>query len=87
MARLTKKQRNDLPDVEFAGPKRSFPIPDKSHAIAAERLAPRSEKAGNISHATEQAIVAKAKKKLAGNHPSSRVDSGAAKRDHYSPRG
>lgn len=36
MARLTSKQRKALPKGDFAGPGRSFPIPDKAHARAAE---------------------------------------------------
>lgn len=32
MARLTTKQRNALPDSAFAGPHRSFPINNPSHA-------------------------------------------------------
>jgi hypothetical protein len=32
MAKLTSKQREDLPKSDFAGPGDSYPIPDKSHA-------------------------------------------------------
>ena len=32
MARLTAAQRNALPAKDFAGPDRSYPIQDKSHA-------------------------------------------------------
>jgi predicted RNase H-like nuclease (RuvC/YqgF family) len=32
MAKLTSKQRNALPDSAFAGPHRSFPVNDPSHA-------------------------------------------------------
>ena len=35
MARLTAKTRKALPASTFAGPGRSFPIPDKKHAKAA----------------------------------------------------
>lgn len=35
MAKLTAKARNALPSSTFAGPGRSFPIPDKGHAKAA----------------------------------------------------
>lgn len=35
MARLTSTQRKALPAKTFAGPNRSFPIPDKGHARAA----------------------------------------------------
>lgn len=61
MARLTSGERNGLPSKDFAGPNRSFPIPDKSHAVAAERMAPRSVAAGNITQQQAMAIKAKAK--------------------------
>jgi hypothetical protein len=35
MARLTAQQRRNLPASTFAGPGRSFPIPDEGHARAA----------------------------------------------------
>jgi hypothetical protein len=35
MARLTAAQRKKLPASTFAGPGRSFPIPDANHAKAA----------------------------------------------------
>ena len=38
MARLTAKARRGLSSSTFAGPNRSFPIPDKNHAKAALAL-------------------------------------------------
>jgi hypothetical protein len=35
MSKLTTKQRKGLKASTFAGPNRSFPIPDKNHAKAA----------------------------------------------------
>jgi hypothetical protein len=70
MSKLTSKQRNDLPPVEFAGPKRSYPIPDASHAANAKARATQQEKAGNLSPSAAAAIKAKANKKL----------------DHYKPK-
>ena len=35
MAKLTAKKRNSLPASVFAGPKRSYPIPDANHGRAA----------------------------------------------------
>ena len=64
MARLTSKARDALPATDFAGPGRTFPIEDRSHAIAAERMAGRPEKAGNITHKQQSAIVAKAQHAL-----------------------
>lgn len=35
MAKLSSKARKSMPKSEFAGPGRSFPIPDRKHAKAA----------------------------------------------------
>jgi hypothetical protein len=35
MAKLSAEDRKELPAKTFAGPGRSFPIPDKNHAKAA----------------------------------------------------
>lgn len=32
MTKLTSSKRNELPDSKFAGPNRSYPIEDASHA-------------------------------------------------------
>lgn len=64
MAKLTAAARKALPKSDFALSKGRFPMPDRGHAVAAERLAPRSEKAGNISPAQEQEVITKAKRKL-----------------------
>jgi hypothetical protein len=43
MTKLTSKGRNSLPGKDFAGPKRSFPIPDAGHARnALSRVANKS---------------------------------------------
>lgn len=41
MARLTTRQRHGLSSGEFAGPGRSYPIPDKGHAIDALAMVSR----------------------------------------------
>ena len=68
MAKLTTEARKNLPPEDFKGPKikgkPSFPMPDKSHAQAALRLAPRSLHAGNITKGQEENIRAEAKRKL-----------------------
>ena len=64
MARMSTRKRNALPKRAFAGPGRSFPINDRSHARAAISGASRSFHAGNISKATEKRIQARAKAKL-----------------------
>lgn len=41
MSKLTAKARKKIPSKEFAGPKRSYPIEDKSHAKAALSMSAR----------------------------------------------
>jgi hypothetical protein len=64
MARLTTAQRKKLPKKDFAGPGRSFPIPDKAHATAALRLVGRAQKAGHITADQAAKIKAMARKEL-----------------------
>lgn len=64
MSKLTAAGRRALPNNQYAGPGRTFPIPDKSHAVAAERMVGRSVKAGNITPAQAKTIKAKARAKL-----------------------
>jgi hypothetical protein len=64
MPKLKAATRNALADRVFALPGRKFPIPDRSHAIAAERLVGRSLKAGNITPAQAQTVRRKAAAKL-----------------------
>lgn len=61
MARLTAKDRKKMPASEFAGPGRSFPIPDKNHARAALSDLP---KAKNLTLDQAAKIRARANKKL-----------------------
>lgn len=72
MARLTAAKRNALPASAFAGPNRSFPINDPTHAAQAERMTGRAVKAGTISAGTAALIKTKAKRKLGsiGKHKS-----------------
>lgn len=57
MGKLTAKKRNALPASTFAGPDRSYPIPDASHARNA--LARASQHAGSALKAKIKAKVAK----------------------------
>jgi len=41
MARLTAAKRRSLPKSTFAGPGRSYPIPDRAHAVLAKAMAAR----------------------------------------------
>lgn len=90
MAKLTAKTRNDLPALEFAGPDRTYPIPDASHAANAKARATQQVKAGTLSPSAAASIKAKANRKLASSgsgtgHPSERISSGSG-RDHYKPK-
>jgi hypothetical protein len=64
MAKLTSKQRKSLPKAAFAGPNRSFPIPDASHAKNAKARASQAVNAGRMSKAEAAKIDARADKKL-----------------------
>jgi hypothetical protein len=66
MAKLNAKARKSMPAGEFAGPNRSFPINDPTHARLAISGATRSQRAGNISPEEADQIKAKARQKLGG---------------------
>lgn len=70
MAKLTTKARNALPTKDFAGPRRSYPIQDASHARNA--LARASQ---NASPA-EQASI---RRKVEAKFPS--IDAGKKRND------
>lgn len=58
MARLKAAQRRALPDSTFAGPDRSFPIPDAGHAKAALGLiGPAPPAARPKIHARAEAML------------------------------
>ena len=83
MATLTTEQRKKLPAAVFAGPGRSFPIPDKFHAVAAERLVGRSVAAGNTTESEASKIKAKAKRVLAGRNMIARPKMKDTDKDGY----
>ncbi len=60
MAKLTTKKRNKLPKSDFAGPDRSYPVEDRSHAANAKARASQMEKAGKLSPSSKAKIDAKA---------------------------
>ena len=66
MAKLTMKSRSTLPKSAFAGAGRTYPVPDKSHAVNAKARATQQVKAGNLSAAQKARIDAKADKVLKG---------------------
>lgn len=69
MANLTAAKRRKMPAKSFAGPGKSFPVNDKTHARLAIGGATRAERAGNISEAQEAKIKATARAKLGDSKP------------------
>ena len=65
MAKLTTKDRKELPKKDFALPEdKRFPIDDKAHARNAKARSVQSVKAGNLSKADKKKVDAKADKVL-----------------------
>jgi len=64
MAKLTTKARKALPAKDFAGPKRSYPIQDKSHARNALARA---------SQFASPAVKADIKAHIASKYPSMKI--------------
>jgi hypothetical protein len=64
MSKLSAAERKALPKAAFAGPKRSYPVPDRAHAAAAKSRASQAVNAGRMSAAQEKKIDAKANKVL-----------------------
>jgi hypothetical protein len=64
MAKLTAARRNALKSSQFAGPNRSYPIPDRAHAANAKARATQAVNAGRMSASTAAKIKAKANRKL-----------------------
>ena len=60
MARLTTKARKKLPKSTFAGPGRSYPIPDRSHAANAMARASQMVNRGTQRQPTAARIKARA---------------------------
>ena len=64
MSKLSTKARNALPKSDFAGPDRSYPVQDHSHAANAKARASQAYNKGHISLEMEHRIDAKANKVL-----------------------
>ncbi len=64
MAKLTAKTRAKIPTSKFAGPGRSYPVQDKSHAANAKARATQQVSKGNLSPAARAKIVSRANKVL-----------------------
>jgi hypothetical protein len=66
MAKLTTKARSALPDSAFAGPGRSYPVQDRSHAANAKARASQAVHEGRMTGAERDRIDAKADRILKG---------------------
>jgi hypothetical protein len=64
MSKLSSKQRKALPTSDFAGPGRSYPVNNASHAANAKARASQMEKAGKLSPSAKAKIDAKANRVL-----------------------
>ncbi|VVE00412.1 hypothetical protein PIN31115_02074 [Pandoraea iniqua] len=64
MSKLSSAKRDALPAKQFAGPDRSYPVPDASHAANAKARATQAVDAGRMSGAEKAKIDAKANKVL-----------------------
>lgn len=64
MSKLTSRERNALPNKAFAGPDRSYPVQDRSHAANAKARAQQQYNKGTISIDVLHEIDAKANKVL-----------------------
>lgn len=64
MSKLSTKQRDKMPSSQFAGPARSYPVPDAEHAANAKARATQAVNAGRMSPAEKSKIDAKANKVL-----------------------
>lgn len=67
MAKLTAAERKKLPASKFAGPDRSYPIPDKSHARNALSRASEQHNKGSLSDSEYSHIKGVAKAMLKGD--------------------
>lgn len=74
MAKLTAAKRNALPASAFAGPNRTYPVEDASHARAAKSGASRAVRVGNIGAATKKKIDARANRVAPGGLQSALSD-------------
>ena len=82
MAKLTPKQRAEVPTRDFGLPEKArssaakketgnYPIPDRGHAISAKRLSRKQRKAGNLTKDEFERINRKADKRLEESPPDS----------------
>lgn len=87
MAVLMTKTRNKLPASAFAGPGRSYPVPDAAHAKNAKARASQAVNTGRMSTVEEHKIDAKANRKLGMKHPPGKVARVKTDRGEFGFRG
>lgn len=73
MTALTTKKRNKLPDEEFAGADRSYPVDTPERAANAKARATQMNNAGKLSDSAKAKIDAKANKVLAKTAPKAKA--------------
>ena len=83
MAKLTTKARDKLPGGKFAGPGRSYPVPDASHAKNAKARASEMANKGKLSKGEEAKIDAKANRVLGHKPPNTMSKTKADKGHEY----
>lgn len=65
MARLTYRAKKSLPKRDYGLPgRKGYPMPDRSHAVAAKGRAKQQLKRGHLSRSQYNRIVRKANRKL-----------------------
>lgn len=64
MAKLSTKQRKALPSKDFAGPDRSYPVENRSHARNALARVSQAENAGRMSKSAASKVKSKAERVL-----------------------
>lgn len=77
MGKLTAKARKNIPTKDFAGPDRSYPIEDASHARNA---------LARVSQHGSPALKAKVKAKVRGKYPGIKVEGGKTSQRADRPR-
>ena len=60
MSKLSSAERNKLPNSDFAGPDRSYPVQDRSHAANAKARATQMYDKGLLSLSADHLIDHKA---------------------------
>lgn len=76
MAKLSAKNRKALPASDFAGPGRSYPVPDKTHAANAKATASQAVNAGRMS-ANEKARIDSKANRVLGEKPMAKMSTGS----------